>query len=223
MKRSLLYTLLTTLLLSLAGCGGGVSDTYAITKVYENGEDGSAARWSRYNICPYDAQNVAGGAQGSARSIFLRQNWVKQPDGSYKNEAGYILHNADGSDWNDTLRTILDFDKMKRFSADQMLYCFDCGVELDTAQGPRRLVFSTWFDKNHTPPQRKEFPHIVEFTFPLSMEYVQKPDVWQHLHFDLNDYLHRFEPDNTITSVRFFFFEGGDDYLDNISLSRARP
>ncbi len=208
-------------ILILAGCGGGgVSSEYAVVKVYENGEDGSTKRWERYEKCPYDAENVEGGANGSGRSIYLRQNWVKQPDGNYTNEAGYKLLLPDGSYWHDTLRTILDFDKKKHISPDEMLYCFDCGVEVKTAKGPRRLVFSTWYDKNNYPAEKKVFSDIIEYTFPLSMEYVEHPDVWQHLHFDLNAWLHSFEPDNNITAVEFFFFEGGDDYLDNITLSR---
>jgi hypothetical protein len=118
-----------------------------------------------------------------------------------------------GNNW----QFILEFDKMKKRSDSQ--YCFSTGVTVETEYGVRYLTFNTYFDKQGYSAITQEIGEGIEMVFPLSMSYVDDGGIWKHLKFDLNDYLHRFEAGNTIYSIRNFYFQGGNDYLDNIRLT----
>ncbi len=185
--------------------------------IYWDGEDGTIGNWQLWEGHPIE--NVEKGANGSKRSILLRENWIGD-DGddyeSYINGASY--HLPIGNDF----QSILEFDKMKK-RGKKINHCFIAGVKTTTNYGERWISFNTFYDLKKYEANSQWFDvgdkSVVEFVFPLSMdEYVTQDSVWKHLRFDLNSYLQKFEPDNKIISVESFYFEGGDDYLDNIRL-----
>ena len=133
----------------------------------------------------------------------------------------YRLTNEEGTDWNNTTQKILHLDHMKKISKDNKLYSFTLSVEVQTKLGKRMLSFNTYYDKMKFEPDSQNYDDVdyIELVYPLDMKYVSQHDKWQHIRIDLTEYLHKLEPQNEILSVNAFVFEGGDDYLDNISLS----
>jgi hypothetical protein len=208
---------LLLLLFTLTSCGRNSLDIEPLNyefndsdSIYEDGEDGSTDRWIVKN--GYPVENVNIGANGSSRSIFLRQNWYEDDNGKIINGAHYELEIGNENQF------ILEFDKMKKSAKTK--HCFTVGVKLDTTQGERHISFNTFYDKEGVSANAQWIidDTIKEIVFPLSMDYVKISNVWKHLRFDLVKYLHEFEPDNDINSVIAFYFQGGDDYLDNIRL-----
>ncbi len=180
------------------------SDSY-----YETAEDGSTHRWEIKS--GWEIENVEGGANDSDRSIFFRRKWSEDENGNLKNDSHYEL-----SLYND-YQFILELDKKKKSSNRQ--YCLTIGVKVDTYEGERYLSFNTFYDKENMEADIQTLDgDIPEMVFPLSMDYVNIGGIWTGLRFDLSQYLHQFEPNNEITAVTAFYFQGGDDYLDNIRL-----
>ncbi len=189
--------------------------------VYEDAEDGSIARWEELGERGLPIQNIELGSNGSKRSIFLRENWRRDDDGNFtKDENGFAINDAHYELPNhNNHQFILEFDKMKK-EAD-ITYCFTIGVKLDTKEGERHISFNTFYDKENIEANAQWIINdsVKELVFPLSMDYVNITNVWKHLKFDLTEYLEKLDPGNEIYEVTAFYFQGGDDYLDNIRLS----
>ncbi len=205
----------------IAGCGSGSSknDTANNKTIYEDAENALVDKW-QVTLGPYEVLNIETGAQGSNRSIFLRHDWHEQ-NGHMVSGVSYRLTNEEGTDWNNTTQKILHLDHMKKISKDNKLYSFTLSVEVQTKLGKRMLSFNTYYDKMKFEPDSQNYDDVdyIELVYPLDMKYVSQYDKWQHIRIDLTEYLHKLEPQNEILSVNAFVFEGGDDYLDNISLS----
>jgi hypothetical protein len=189
--------------------------------IYEDAEDGTIDRWEELNERGIPIQNVEIGANGSNRSIFLRDNWRRDNDGNYiKDENGFPINDAHYElPIHNNHQFILEFDKMKK-EAD-ITYCFTIGVKLDTKDGERHISFNPFYDKEDMEANAQWIldGSVKELVFPLSMDYVDITNVWEHLRFDLVDYLNILDPGNEIIEVTAFYFQGGDDYLDNIQFS----
>jgi hypothetical protein len=199
------------------GCG---NDTILKdATIYEDAEDGSVERWKVQ--MGYPVKNVEVGANGSKRSMLFKENWLRDKDDNYVLDAnGYPINAAhyELQMINDH-QFILEFDKMKEKNEIEH-FCFTVGVKVHTTLGKRLISFNPYYDKVHM--NANIIPaddNAKELVFPLSMQYVTDAGVWKHLRFDLVSYLHQLEPDNNILLVTAFYFEGGDDYLDNIQLS----
>jgi len=186
--------------------------------IYETAEDGSVDNWSVFAGHPIE--NIKIGANGSNRSIFVRENWLRNEDGSYAtNEYGFPINDAHYElSIDNNYQFILEFDKMKKEA--KTMHCFTLGVKLETEYGERHILFDPFYDKEGMEANTQWIMDgsVKELIFPLSMDYVNIGNVWKHLRLDLNDYLHQFEPDNNINTITAFYFQGGDDYLDNIRL-----
>jgi hypothetical protein len=205
------------ILFTFIGCG---NDTiFNDATIYEDAEDGSVERWKVQ--MGYPVKNVEIGANGSKRSILLKENWLRDKDENYIldangypiNEAHYELQMINDHQF------ILEFDKMKEKNKKEH-FCFTVGVKVDTIFGKRLISFNPFYDKEDMSAEIIPVDNNAkELVFPLSMKYVDVTGVWKHLKFDLISYLHQLEPDNNISLVTAFYFEGGDDYLDNIQLS----
>ncbi len=211
-------------IISLTSCGSDrtiSSDTTSLSKnatIYEDAEDGTNNKWEVYQG-PYDVKIVDFGAKGSEHSVLLRQNWHKE-DGQYVSGVYYRLTNEEHSNWDNTTQKVLHFDHMKKRSSDGSLYCFTVGVEVDTSYGKRTILFNTYFDKKHYPPDVTpiEEEDTVQITFPLLTSSVNSTKRWQHVSLDIEKYLHKIEPNNKLISINAFIVDGGDDYFDNIAL-----
>lgn len=209
MNKLVKYTipaLLITLFLTSCGGSGTKKTTYTL---YEDGEDGLVERWEvRDGLA---IENVQSGANGSKRSIYLKQNWDLSDPEHPINNANYILAMENDHEF------IVEFDKMK--IARDELYCFTTGATVETDQGVRHISYDTFYDREGYDAITQEFSDgSIEMVFPLSMSYVNDSNVWKHVRLDLAKELHRFEPENNIIKVIQFYFQGGDDYLDNIQL-----
>jgi hypothetical protein len=224
--KSFIY-ILGIILFTFNSCGSGGSGNSPILNydipedatIYEDAEDGSIERWEVQQGHP--VQNVKIGSNGSERSIYLRENWLRDENDNYiLSEDGYPTNGAhyEIAMHNDN-QFILEFDKMKKH--DKIKYCFTVGVKLLTDYGTRYISFNPFYDKEGMDARAQWLLDgtVRELNFPLSMSYVKVTNVWKHLRFNLSDYLHQFEPDNHIISVNAFYFEGGNDYLDNILLT----
>ncbi len=222
-----IYTVVTIFLLfTLISCSSDKKEdsldvSYTLNPddtVYEDAEDGNTSRWLK--SWGYAIENVEGGANGSKRSIFVREDWLREDNGSLlTTEEGYNVNLAHYElPMENSRQFILEFDK-KRAIIDPS-YCFSVGVKVETKMGERHITFNTWFDQEKMEPIEQWLVEekIKELVFPLSMEYVKDAGRWKRLRFDLTKYLHKFEPDNEIVKVISFYFQGGDDYLDNIRL-----
>jgi hypothetical protein len=219
MNKQFKYILLTTFTsMLLTSCGGSLDTNdgdvkaYDLNKnatVYETAEDGSTKRWTVWGGHPIE--NAKRGANGSNRSIFLKKDWDLADEAHPINNANYVLSMVNDQQF------ILEFDKMKINGAAK--HCFTTGVTVETTDGTRHLSFNTFYDREgfQTSVQNLE-DGSTEIIFPLNMSYVNDSDVWKHIRLDLNAYLHQQEPNNNITSTTQFYFQGGDDYLDNIRL-----
>lgn len=177
--------------------------------IYETAEDGSVDKWQTWaGFESYDhIENVDIGANGSDRSIFIRNEWIDD----FTNISNFKLP------LNNDYQFILELDQMKKHAENK--HCFIVGVHLDTEWGTRYISFSTYFALEMRTPSIQTYENgIKEMNFPLDMKYVDQTNVWQHMRFNLTDYLHQFEPGNNILNVEAFTFQGGDDYLDNIRL-----
>ncbi len=214
-----LFFLLFSLFI-ITACGSSSSNNIDITNtLYEDAENGLVDKWE-VTVGSYEVLNIQEGANNSNRSIFLRHDWHEE-NGEMVSGVSYRLTNENGTDWNNTTQKVLHLDHMKKISKDNKLYSFTISVETDTKLGKRMLSFNTYYDKTDMNPSSQSYPDVdyIELTFPLSMQYVREFDIWQHIRLDLEEYLHQLEPQNEIISVNAFVFEGGDDYLDNISLA----
>jgi len=213
LKKSIIVIILTFFI----SCGKDTTIINATT--YEDAEDGSIQRWEVQ--MGYPIKNVIGGANGSKRSILLKENWLRDANNEYiLDKNGYPINGAhyELKMINDH-QFILEFDKMKEKNEEEH-FCFTVGIKVDTTFGKRLISFNPFYDKENM--NAEIIPadnNAKELVFPLSMKYVDVAGVWKHLKFDLNSYLHQLEPDNKILLVKSFYFEGGDDYLDNIQLS----
>ncbi len=202
------------------GCGNNSRDlpyvTPEDTTIYEDAEDGSTQRWEI--IEGFDVENVDIGANGSERSILVKQNWLVDENNNYiHDDNGFAINEAYYQlQINNDNQFVLHFDKMKIDNADRK-YCFTVGARVATDYGIRYISFNTFYDRLKMDPDSIELDDgSKEFTFPLSMSYVNDTNVWRHIRLDLPKYLHKFEPNNNIQSVETFYFQGGNDYLDNI-------
>jgi len=188
--------------------------------VYEDGEDGETSRWAVWQ--GHAIANADIGADGSNHSIFVRHNWLYTDAGdSVLDENGFPINAAHYQlDMYNDHQFILELDKMKKGGYNGNNYCFSMGVKLATNYGVRYITFNPYYERESIEQSEQYIMNgeVKELTFPLSMSYVLDTGVWQHLRFDLNNYLHQFEPNNQITEVLSFYFQGGDDYLDNIRL-----
>ncbi|MCH9812624.1 MAG: hypothetical protein K0U47_01630 [Epsilonproteobacteria bacterium] len=217
-----IYTLTFIALFTFTACGGSDTTQQLIennhtqipqdnASVYETAENGSIDKWELWS--GFEIENVPDGANGSSRSIFVKANWTQDAEGNHKNEAHYELPLAEPN----YSQFILEFDKKKKVS--ETLHCFTVGMTVETENGKRHLSYNPFLDRENIPASRHAFDNgEIEIVLPLSMEYVDEAGVWKHLRLDLREALHHFEPDNDITAVTSFYFQGGDDYLDNIRL-----
>ncbi len=212
------------MIISLTSCSSDRSDIYTYTTlsqnatIYEDAESGSNDKWEVY-LGPYDVEIADFGADGSSHSVLLKQNWHKE-DGHYISGVYYRLTNQEHTNWDNTTQKVLHFDHLKKRSDDGSLYCFTVGVEADTSYGKRTILFNTYFDKKHYPPDVTpiEEEDTVQITFPLLTRSVNSTKNWQHVSFNIEEYLHKVEPDNDIIAINAFVVDGGDDYFDNIAL-----
>lgn len=218
-----MYISLFIILLTFTSCGSDNNASmfpYTFNKddtIYEDAEDGKIGRWQV--IQGHPVENVADGANGSARSILLRENWLRDGKGEFQlNENGFPINDAHYElPLNNDTQFIIEFDKKKKESEEQ--FCFTVGIKLETQLGERLLSFNPFYAREGMQADTQILDdNVLEFVFPLSMDYVDIGGVWKHLRFDLVKYLHQFEPDNEILLVTAFYFQGGDDYLDNIRL-----
>jgi len=212
-------SLLIIAIIMLSGCGSTSTELrYPIPKeasMYEDAEDGLVKRWEIKD--GFSVENVETGANGSDRSIFVKQNWLLDDDGEFlKDENGFAINAAYYElKINNDKQYVLQFDKMKIDS--DRTYCFTVGAKVDTTNGIRYISFNTFYDRQHMEQDSVLLDDDVkEFISPLSMSYVNDTNVWKHIRLDLPKYLHNFEPNNHILSVKTFYFQGGNDYLDNI-------
>ncbi len=218
------------LIISFIGCGTPTNSISTITEtsnqvhntqtIYEDAEDGSNQKWEVWEG-PYDVEVVNFGANNSKHAIFLRENWHKV-DGKFISGVYYRLTNKEHTLWDNSTQKVLHFDHMKQRSADGRLYCFTVSVEIDTTFGRRMISFNTFYDKQHYDAESidsSDTDYEKELVFPLTMSYVNNTNKWRHLSFNIEDYLHRLEPDNDLVAINAFVFNGGDDYLDNIALA----
>ncbi len=190
--------------------------------MYEDAEDGSIKRWAILQGFPI--QNVAIGSNGSNRSIFLRQNWLLEDDGSFtKDENGYPINAAHYElKLENKKQFIIEFDIMKKEA--RLKHSFTLGVEVDTKLGKRHISFNTYYDYIKASPIEQWISNntIKEMVFPLSkdysVDYITIGNAWKHVRLDIEQYLQEYEPENEIIEMRKFYFQGGDNYLDNIRL-----
>jgi len=204
---------------SLTSCGRNNQPIIpADATIYEDAEDGTTQRWEVWG--GYPIENVKIGANGSKHSILLRENWLRDKDGNYiLDKNGYPINGAHYElQMKNDHQFILEFDKMKEKNK-EVHFCFTFGVKVDTTFGKRLISFNPFYDKENMDANIIPADNdALELVFPLSMQYVTDAGVWRHLRFDLVSYLHQLEPNNNIVSITAFYFEGGDDYLDNIFL-----
>jgi len=205
-------------LFTFISCG---SNTFIDATVYEDAEDGSTSKWEVWE--GYPIQNVEIGANGSSRSIFVEENWLRNEDGSFiKDDNDFPINGAHYElPIHNNYQFILEFDKMRKAVEEtELQYCFTVGVKLNTKDGERHISFNTFYDKENIEANAQWIIDgtVKELVFPLSMDYVDIENVWKHLQFNLVDYLNRLDPGNEIIEVTAFYFQGGDDYLDNIRL-----
>ncbi len=216
----LMFFLLFSLFFVTA-CGSSSDNNGGTTDktLYEDAENGLVDKWE-VTLGPYEVLNVQEGAQGSSRSIFLRHDWHKE-NGKMISGVSYRLTNENATPWNNTTQKVLHLDHMKKVSGDNKTYSFTISVETMTKLGKRMLSFNTYYDKMKMDPSSQSYPDVdyIELTYPLNLQYVKEFDTWQHIRLDLQEYLHQLEPQNEIIAINAFVFEGGDDYLDNISLA----
>lgn len=218
MKKNIL--IIGVLIFLLIGCGSSGQDatlspysveTYDVNEnatVYETAEDGVVTRWL-VTEGPYEVQNAGIGANGSVRSILLRENWQEHDDGTFSNEAFYVLETP-----NDKGQFNLEFDMRVYDDLDQP--CFLFGVKVETNYGSKIMVFDIYTQHIGLEAYVSDWDEMV---FPLDETYRFGGFGWRHLTFDLEEYLHLFEPNNQIISVEKFFVRGGDIFLDNIRLT----
>jgi len=215
------------ILFTLLACGSNRSaDTnefYSFNDsdtIYETAEEGNTSKWLESD--GLEIQNVEEGSNGSSRSILVKENWLRDENGDLKKSENGNLTNLAHYElpMNNEKQFILEFDKMRKIGGNDISYCFTVGVKLDTEYGERLISFNTFFDlaKMDSMEQWLVEDMVKEMVFPLSMNYVNEVNTWKRLRFDLEASLHEFEPDNKINKVISFYFQGGDDYLDNIRL-----
>ncbi len=220
MKKMYVYCVGLLSLLIVIGCGSSVDneiDTRSVKKyniknnstVYETAEDGSTKRW-RTVEGPYSVQIYNMGANGSSRSILTKQNWKETAPERYYNEALYVMNM-----YNNKREFNLEFDLRTYRDLDQP--CFMVGVEVETYWGTKRILFDVFQAHNNA---KAYITNLGELSFPLSEDYRFGGQGWLHLKFNLQTYLHKFQPKNNITKVKRFFVRGGDIMLDNIRLTK---
>jgi len=181
--------------------------------VYEDGEDGTTERWVVLTDGGH-VSNVADGAAGSARSIML---WGPYWQGGGWREIDYKLYlDANQNPWNNRFQHILEFDLKTNHSWEP---CFYFELQMDSTDGKRVISFDTYIPHTHQQESIRQMDGYVQLSFGISESY-RYGRVWKHIRLDLQEYMNRFEPDNVITSIDGFLFNGrGGDYkLDNIKL-----
>ena len=97
------------------------------------------------------------------------------------------------------------------------------GVIVETRLGRRFMNWDSWYTHQGYSPRRDDNGHNVFLKYPAPVEMVRgwyaPTTLWTHFKVNLDDELHRLEPNNEIIRITQFFTTGG--YLDNITLSQA--
>jgi hypothetical protein len=176
--------------------------------IYEDGEDGSVARWSMQGGSTVVIKNDG---FHSAKSVYMRAYW-KKVNGVWVNTAHYQLTDINHANWNNTTQKILEFEHKTTGSP-----CFIFGVYVNTLLGERVMNWSMWYERQGMDPTKIVYEDgYTEIVYPYSdgMRYERN---WTTHRFDLDLELKKVEPNNRILSVNSFYTTGGKNY-DNIRL-----
>ena len=185
--------------------------------VYENAENGNIAGWSTLDG-PHTVQNVY---FDGTRSIYGAGYWL---NGGAYNAGFYQLVLDNGNYWNNTSQHVLELD----FNAgNDTSACFQIGVEAQTRQGFRMIMFSAWYGRHGWGAAKTVYSdELTILTYPLvdARAYL-RANYWKHFKANLQSYLEELEPGNRIISVDSFILNGTSyqgrykGYIDNIKLS----
>ncbi len=185
--------------------------------VYEDAENGNIAGWSTLDG-PHTVENVY---FDGTRAIYGSGYWL---NGGAYNAGFYQLLLDNGNYWNNTSQRILELD----FNAgNDTSACFQIGVEAQTTQGFRMIMFSAWYGRHGYVAARTVYSdELVILTYPLedAMEYLHA-NYWKHFRADLQEHLEILEPGNQIIAVESFILNGTSyqgrykGHVDNIKLS----
>ena len=187
--------------------------------MYEDAENNNTAGWSTIDG-PFTIENVL---FDGTRAIYGAGHWI---NGSTYNNAFYKLVLDNGNLWNNTTQHILELD----FNAGGDAACFQIGVEVQTTQGFRMMMFSAWYGRavHNFPPVRTVYDdNLVILTYPFenSDAYMLSTD-WMPYKVNLKEKLELLEPGNSIISIGSFILNGssvedgdGKGHIDNIKLS----
>lgn len=194
-----------------------VQDVPVTSTVYENAENGLNANWIRVSGS-YTPQLANQGYQ-SNKALVLVPQWVSNTS----NIAEYYLPlNSDDS------KKVLEVDvgglsqyKLPNNSRYGYMPHYSIGLDVQTTNGPRRMIWDSFFNHGNVPPTIS--PNGTQLNYPSPVEHVRgysyEPDItkWEHFKVNIEQQLRILEPDNRIVSVTRFVATGG--FLDNLKLS----
>ena len=97
------------------------------------------------------------------------------------------------------------------------------GVVVETRLGTRFMEWDSWYTHQGYGPRKDDSGYNTFLMYPSPVEMVRgwyaPTNLWVHFEVNLDDELHRIEPNNEIIRIKQFYTTGG--YLDNITLSQA--
>ncbi len=101
---------------------------------------------------------------------------------------------------------------------------YGVGVIVETKLGRRIMTWDSWYTHQGYPPRKHDNGHNIFLNYPSPVEMVRgygysSTSLWNHFEVNIDDELHRLEPNNEIIKIIIFHTTGG--YLDNITLSAA--
>ena len=190
------------------------------TVVYEDFEDGNLDGWS-IGYDPYGDAHMSIAPEGS----FNASRHCGKFEGTARGQQNLYIYPI-----HDAQRTKLSVDLGGFRGHNRVHYLI--GVYANTTKGLRIMTWDSFYNyaQNGHPehPGAGDAPKIADYgniwlIYPSPVEHVRgfgyaPQDEIDTLRVDLNEELHRLEPDNDIVSIDSFIAGGG--YLDNITLSR---
>ncbi len=133
---------------------------------------------------------------------------------------------------NNTSQRVLSMDigglpthKFSNYSESHRGYIphYGVGVIVETRLGRRIMTWDSWYTHQGYPPRKHDNGHNIFLNYPSPVEMVRgwyaPTNLWTHLEVNIDDELHKLEPNNEIIKIIIFHTTGG--YLDNITLSAA--
>ena len=181
--------------------------------LYEDAENG-LANWTTV-LGNSQARRHTPGFQ-SQGNVAFSAHWVQLDNGYWSNRAEYHLT------MNNTTQKILSVDKAYGKGGAGGHFAF--GVRVTTTQGVRRVVWTHTNNHYHIKDNIRHYGDVGFITLgePNLVGNTRKftdgtsENEWYHHNIDIEETIRRFEPDNTLISVDYFFTTGGA--FDNITL-----